>query len=186
MVVNAFAHARYNDKSTEHEIDVHPGKITIYNPGPFPDDLTPNDFVSSDLASLKRNPLILDILYRSKDVEKEGSGFKRMNKLMSENGLKWSYSKDSYGFYFTFFRDNDINLVTNGTNLVTNGTNKDLTELEIQVYDLLCSNQRYTREEIAKLISKSERTVQRILKSLVEKGYIVRIGKTKGYWEIVK
>jgi len=85
MVVNAFAHARYYDKSTEHEIDVHPGKITVYNPGPFPDDLTPNDFVSSDLASLKRNPLILDVLYRSKDVEKEASGFKRMNKLMSEN-----------------------------------------------------------------------------------------------------
>ena len=58
IVVNAFAHARYSDNSTEHEIDVHPGKVTIYNPGPFPDDLTPTDYVSGDKASLKRNPLI--------------------------------------------------------------------------------------------------------------------------------
>ena len=192
MVVNAFAHARYNDKSTEHEIDIHPGKITIYNPGPFPDDLTPNDFVSSDLASLKRNPLILDILYRSKDVEKEGSGFKRMNKLMSENGLKWSFSKDSYGFYFTFFRENGTNYGTNGTNYGTNGTNygtnelKDLSESEHQIYDLLCSNPRYVREELVKLTNKSTRTIQRLLNSLSEKGYITRIGKTKGYWEILK
>ena len=192
MVVNAFAHARYSDKSTEHEIDVHPGKITIYNPGPFPDDLTPKDFVASDLASLKRNPLILDVLYRSKDVEKEASGFKRMNKLLSDNNLKWSFLKDGYGFYFTFIRDNGTNNVTNGTNRVTNGTNhvtnnlSDLSNLELQIYDLLYSSPKYTREDLSKLTNKSERTIQRILKSLSEKGYIVRIGKTKGYWEILK
>ena len=183
MVVNAFAHARYNDKSTEHEIDVHPGKITIYNPGPFPDDLTPNDFVSSDIASLKRNPLILDILYRSKDVEKEGSGFKRMNHLLIDNDLKWTFTKDSYGFYFTFYRENGTNHVTNGTN---EARIRELTDIELQIYDLLYSNPKYTREEISKLVNRSERTTQRVLTSLVEKGYITRIGKTKGYWETLK
>ena len=79
---------------------------------------------------------------------------------------------------------------TNGTNHGTNGTNyrelNDLSESELQIYDLLYSSPKYTREELAKLTNKSERTVQRLLNSLSEKGYIVRIGKTKGYWEILK
>lgn len=102
------------------------------------------------------------------------SGFKRMNKLMSENGLKWSFKEDSYGFYFTFFRENGTNCGTNGTNEL-----KDLSESEHQIYDLLCSNPRYIREELAKLTNKSARTFQRLLNPLSEKGYINRIGKTK-------
>ena len=104
---------------------------------------------------------------------------------MSENGLKWSFSKDSYGFYFTFVRENGTNCGTNGTNYGTNEL-KDLSASEHQIYDLLCSNPRYIREELAKLTNKSARTIQRLLNSLSEKGYITRIGKTKGYWEILK
>ncbi len=188
IVVNAFAHARYSDSSTEHEVDVHPGKVTIYNPGPFPDDLTPEDYVSSDKASLKRNPLILDILFRSKDVEKEGSGFKRTNYLLEKNGLKWTFDKDSFGFYFTFYRPSKTiaNNGTNGINGTNNGTNENLSAGEHQVYDLLSSNPKLTIEKLSDLTGKSARTIQRILNALVYKGSIVRIGKTKGYWEIIK
>ena len=74
---------------------------------------------------------------------------------MSENGLKWSFSKDSYGFYFTFVRENGTNYGTNGTNYGTNEL-KDLSESEHQIYDLLCSNPRYIREELAKLTNKTK------------------------------
>lgn len=190
IIVNAFAHARYSDLSTEHEIDIHPGKITIYNPGPFPDDLTPEDYIEKDRASLKRNPLILEILFRSKDVEKEGSGFKRTNHLLEDKGLKWTFSKDSFGFYFTFFRKSmngfGINGTNDGVNDINRDTNKDLTLNELQVYDLISGNPKVTIDNLSALTGKSVRTIQRILNSLVEKGYIVRIGKTKGYWEILK
>jgi ATP-dependent DNA helicase RecG len=162
--------------------------VTIYNPGPFPDDLTPEDYVSSDKASLKRNPLILDILFRSKDVEKEGSGFKRMNYLLEKNGLKWTFDKDSFGFCFTFYRPSKTiaKNVTNGINGTNNGTNENLSAGEHQVYDLLSSNPKLTIEKLSDLTGKSARTIQRILNALVYKGSIVRIGKTRGYWEVIK
>ena len=74
IIVNAFAHADY-ETVPEIEIGIHPGNIEIYNPGSFPDDLTPLDFISRNLPSYKRNKLILDILFRSKDVEKSGPSY---------------------------------------------------------------------------------------------------------------
>jgi predicted transcriptional regulator len=43
-----------------------------------------------------------------------------------------------------------------------------------------------TREEMAQEIGKSKATVQRCIKSLLEKGFIKRIGSNKtGYWVVV-
>lgn len=133
--------------------------------------------------------MILDILFRSKDVEKEGSGFKRTNQLLEENGLKWTFNKDRFGFYFTFIMPVAISIGANGVNRgvngVNHGVNDEFTENEAQVYDLLLNNPKLTIENISNLTGKSVRTVQRILTSLVNKGFIIRIGKTKGYWEVI-
>ena len=52
MVINAFAHANYKN-SPEIEINIHPNKITIFNPGSFPEELTPHDFIEKDISSIK-------------------------------------------------------------------------------------------------------------------------------------
>lgn len=189
MVVNAFAHAFY-ENHPEIEINIHPGLVSIFNPGTFPIDLTPNDYINKKISSLKRNPIILDVLYRCKDVEKSGTGFQRMNKLCNEYGVKWSYEKTGYGFTFIFNRTK--NRATNRmTYRVTknkiNGTLGDLTPLEKEVHSLLKKNQKITRNEIAVKLNKNIRTVQRITNSLVIKGYILRMGNNRfGYWEILK
>ena len=181
MVVNAFAHAFYENRP-EIEINVHPGMISIFNPGTFPIDVTPEDFISKKISSMKRNPLILDVLYRCKDVEKSGTGFQRMNKLCLEAGVKWSYEKNGYGFTFIFDR-----VTNNGDNVTLDVTLVDLSSSEKETYLLIKSNPKITREEIATNISKNIRTVQRITNSLVAKGYILRIGNNRfGYWEVRK
>ncbi len=101
MVINAFAHATY-DPIPEIEINIYPSSVVIFNPGTFPDDLTPDDFINKRISSIKRNPLILDVLFRCKDVEKTGTGFKRMAELCKKENIKWGYDKTPYGFYFTF------------------------------------------------------------------------------------
>ncbi len=179
IVINSFAHAKYIAE-TEHEINIHPGKVVIYNPGSFPDDLSPLDFVNKDHNSIKRNPIILDVLFRSKDVEKAGSGFKRVYQLCDKENVKCFYNTDKYGFSFGFTRKN-------GTISVINNDTIDLTENEKFVYNTLKNNSKTTREELSELLDKSERTIQRILNSLVQKGFIIRVGSTRyGYWEIIK
>ena len=177
IVVNAFAHAMYFP-TPEIEINIHPGKVTVFNPGSFPDGLTPKDYIDNNISSVKRNPIILDVLYRCKDVEKSGTGFKRMNSLCTKEGIQWDSQSTPYGFYFTFYR------VTNGTLSVTLHT--DLTNDENQVYQMIKNDSKITREKLALTIGKSTRTVQRITDKLVNEGYILRVGNNRfGYWEVL-
>lgn len=176
IVINAFAHAIY-EPTPEIEINVFPGMITISNPGSFPDELTPIDFINDDISSIKRNPLILDVLYRCKNVEKSGTGFKRVNKVCSKNGIRWDFKETAYGFSFTFYRTNK--------SYARNIENNDLTDLEEKVYRLINNNVKISREEIANILGIGIRSVQRITNSLVKKGYLLRIGNNRfGYWEL--
>lgn len=177
IVVNAFAHSDY-ESLPEIEIGIHPTKIEIYNPGSFPLDLTPFDFINKNLPSYKRNRIMLDILFRSKDVEKAGTGFQRVNELCNEFGISWTFRKEAFGFFFEFIRTNvHLNVQTNIT----------LTEQEQLIYNLLDSNIGISKAELALRIGKSEKTIQRIVNDLIEKKLIVRVGSNKtGHWEVLK
>ncbi len=177
IIVNAFAHADY-ETIPEIEIGIHPGKIEIYNPGAFPDDLTPLDFISRNLPSYKRNRLILDILFRSKDVEKSGTGFQRVNEFCKQQNVSWDYRKEAYGFFFEFIRTNVwINVQIN----------TELTEPEQIIFNLIQNNEGISKAEMAVRIGKSEKTVQRIISSLSQKQVIERIGSNKtGSWRVRK
>ena len=181
MVVNAFAHAFY-ENSPEIEINIHSGLITIFNPGTFPIDLTPDDYINKKIPSVKRNPIILDVLYRCKDVEKSGTGFQRMNKQCREYGITWSYKKNGYGFTFIFNRVTEIK-----ENVTLDVTLNNLSNIESKVLNMIRENPKITREEISNRVSKNIRTIQRITNSLVGKGYILRIGNNRfGYWELLR
>ncbi len=174
IIVNAFAHADYEEES-DIEIGIHPGMIEIYNPGSFPDDLTPFDFIDQNLHSFVRNRIILDILFRSKDVEKSGTGFQRVSEICSENKVEWEFQKEAYGFLFVFLR--------NGKR--TRFDDFRMTEMEKRVFDLIKENARISKETISQQIGKSEKTVQRIISSLVDKELVIRVGSNKtGYWTV--
>lgn len=183
IVINAFAHADYRN-DPEIEINVHPGFITIYNPGSFPDNLTPFNFIEDSIASIKRNPLILDVLFRRKDVEKSGTGFKRVNELCKNQNIKWSFKNSAYGFYFTFFRNSIENQINNKS---INHGHEDLNNTELFIYELINKNVKIKKSEIVKVTGLSERTIQRYISSLTKKGYVIRIGNNQaGYFEILK
>ncbi|MDD2434595.1 MAG: ATP-binding protein [Bacilli bacterium] len=140
MIINAFAHANY-ERSPEIEINIHPNKIAIFNPGTFPDDLIPQDFIDKNISSIKRNPLILDVLFRCKDVEKSGTGFRGMNELCKDEKIRLDYDKTPYGFYFTFYR-------------TKSGSNKPFEQNPLSIEEekvllILNSNPKITKEEIA-------------------------------------
>lgn len=87
IVVNAFAHAHYRS-ITEHEIDIIPTMIDIYNTGEFPINYKPEDFAERRIQSMHRNIKILDVLYRSKNVEVQGSGIRKLLELCATNNVK--------------------------------------------------------------------------------------------------
>ena len=180
VLANSFAHAVYNGR-THHEICIHPGMITIYSPGEYASNHKPEDYMKGNYESVIRNATIAKILYLSKSIEQFGSGFKRINSLCKDAGIRFSYESNELGFKFILFRpqfQSDIPSVS--LDVTLNGT-------EMAVLAILKQTPDSSRGEIADRISKTVRTVQRALDSLREKGYIKRVGsKQNPKWEILK
>ena len=121
---------------------------------------------------------MLDILFRSKDVEKAGTGFQRVNELCNQYGVSWTFRKEAYGFFFEFIRPN---VQLNVQLKVELSAHKQL------IYNLIDSNLGISKAELAIRIGKSEKTVQRIVNSLIKKNVVIRVGSNKtGRWEVIK
>lgn len=176
IICNSFAHARYNTL-TEHEISIHPSFVRIYNPGEFPIGYKPEDFVTANIPSIVRNPLILKTLFLSDDVESYSSGFKRVFEECKDNNVGIEYNISREGFTFSFKRT-VVNPVVNPV------VNESLTDEEKLVIDMISKDASLSAKKMAILLNKSDRTVQRLLSKLKEKGVLERIGSTKGFWKI--
>lgn len=180
IIVNSFAHANYVGWS-KNEIDIFPNRVSIYNPGAFPEDLNPEDFTKRTIASRLRNKLICDVLYKCRYVETWGTGLAKTYSLCDEAAIRCGYEKEGDGFWFIFHR-NVTNDVTNVTNDVTNS----LSELEKIVLQSITEEPTISKYRIAENVGRSHRTIQRVLDSLKGKGLIRRIGGTKGgHWEVI-
>lgn len=182
IIINSFAHAQYGT-SSQHEIDIHPGKIVIYNPGEFPSRFSPEDFATQNLSSILRNELIAKTLYLCHDIESFGSGFRRVYTSCAEANVKCAYNKLPYGFSFVFFRNNS----GEQSRIVVDYSHEPdfLTSNESKVYEFLKEQPNLTKEELASKIDKTPRTVQRVLNSLKKKQKIIRVGTSqKGYWQV--
>jgi len=184
VLANGFAHSIYNGR-TYHEICIHPGMLTIYSPGNYVSDYEPEEYINGNYESEIRNPIIAKILFLSKSIEQFGSGFKRIDSLCRDEGIKYSYEKSNNGFKFIIYRPKSISDTSSVTYSVTYGEN--LNKTEIAVLAVLRQNSEISREEIAQMVSKTVRTVQRALDVLVKNGYIRRVGAKKNMtWEILK
>lgn len=176
VLANSFAHAIYNGRTT-YEICIHLGRITVYSPGEYASKHKPEEYIKDNIESEIRNATIAPILCLSKSIEQFGSGFKRINSLCNDAGIKYSYKNRENGFKLVIYRSefqSDILSVT------LNGT-------EMAVLAILKQKPDSSRDEIADKISKTVRTVQRALDSLRDKGYIRRAGsKQNPVWQILK
>ena len=79
-------------------------RIEIYNPGLFPDGVNPEDFFTGDEQSILRNPLIAETMYKSKDIERWGSGIKRIHDECIAVGIRVEFKRAKTGFVVIFYR----------------------------------------------------------------------------------
>lgn len=185
IVVNSFAHADYRGIS-ENEIDITPSQVEIYNPGEFPKNYTPEMFAKNKIKSMPRNKVILNTLYKSKDVEVFGSGFRKVYSFCEKSGNKVLFNSENGGFSFVFFRgtSEDYN-ISNVIDNVDVKKSKSKLATDISVYMLLKEDPTQKREDLAEKTGKTTRTIQRALDKLSNEGKIKRIGSNKtGYWEV--
>jgi ATP-dependent DNA helicase RecG len=203
MIGNSFCHRDFHNISQNNEVAIYSDRIEIYNPGRFPEGVTPEDYIEGRGPSIKRNPNLARLMYYSKDIESFGTGIQRIAEACKEAGVKVDFRNGKLGFSVIFYRpvnhtnasDGSGNVTRNVTDHAKNVTRNvaddvtlpnRLSDMELQVLKSIMANPIICRDELASVTSKTTRTIQRYLNSLKEKNAIRRVGSSKsGYWEVV-
>ena len=173
IVINAFCHAQYNS-NTAFEISVFKDRVSIYSPGFFPSGFTPEDFAINHEEPIMLNPKIINVLFKTCEIESFGYGFENTFKICKKNKVRYEYENTKSGFRFTFYRPLEQKYAN------------EISETERSVYDTIRKDNYIRTKQISEIINKSEKTVYRAIKQLKEKKFIERIGDDySGYWKIL-
>jgi len=182
-IVNSFCHRDYKS-SQNNTVSIYSNRIEIYNPGTFPEGLTPEDFITGGELSVKRNPLLAQLMYYTRDIESFGTGLKRITDACKEAGVKVEFKMLKLGFAVVFYRPDE----KNGT-VYTDadvGINVGINETQQEILQLIKETPKITAKQIAKKLGISERRAESNRKTLKEKGIIERVGPNKGgHWEVL-
>ncbi len=179
-MVNSLCHRDYTNRKG-NEVAIFKDRVEIYNPGQFPEGYTPTDFLKGTERSILRNPLIAHTLYLSKDIERWGSGLKRINDACADESVKVEFQELKSGFLVVFNRK------VEGPKRVLKKVLKGLTENQEIIIREIKKNPKVTSEELAKIVGISSRKIRDNIKKLKNEELIGRVGGRKeGYWEIVE
>ena len=191
-LINSFCHKNFRVPQNNY-VSIFKDYVEIYNPGTFPDGLTPEDFIEGTEQSIHRNPLLARILYYSKDIEHFGTGLRRIVSACQDADVKVEFKPTKIGFTIVFHRFDkavdkmgrvvdDKFLVPSGTR---NGT-RNSDDYSTRLIEAIKINPKLTYDALAELLSIPRRTISREMKKLQESGKIERIGANKGGEWIVK
>src|SRR3989344_1654953 len=178
-LVNSLCHRDYTNRKG-NEIAIFKDRVEIYNLGLFPDGYDPKDFFTGTERSILRNPLIANTLYLSKDIERWGSGIKRIHDACKEEKVKVEFKKLKSGFLVVFKRKEE------GPKGVLKEVLKDLTENQRKILQSIKKNPKITSEELSEVVGISSRKIRENVRKLKDEGLMRRIGGRKeGYWEVI-
>ena len=191
-VINAFAH-RQIESGQSIQIMVYRNRIEIYSPGAFPEKISPEEFAEGNQKAIRRNKLITQALYYSKDMETFASGLKKIKTLCDEAGVKYEFQKEAYGFTVVFYRhcgegwgwsgvQEDSQKDDQTARGTLSGTLSPSDDPRTQLKKLITQNKKVTRKQMAATLGISERSVQRLLNSMPEVRFTG--GGRSGHWEI--
>lgn len=202
-IINSLIHRDFKNPKS-NEVAIYKDRVEIFNPGEFPEGFKPEDFIEGQ-GSIPRNPLIANTLYLSKDIEKWGSGFRRITEACQKSNTKVKFEIRKNGFMVIFYRKTDEELfdltgenkidaksvALNDENVAKNVALKvkekypELRKVYIDIIEIISKNNYVTQEEIANKLKKTRNSIYRNIKALKDMGILERLGSKKnGNWKI--
>ena len=202
-IINSLIHRDFKNPKS-NEVAIYKDRVEIFNPGEFPEGFKPEDFIEGQ-GSIPRNPLIANTLYLSKDIEKWGSGFRRITEACQKSNTKVKFEIRKNGFMVIFYRKTDKELLdltgenkNDAKNVALNDKNvaksvalkvkekyPELRKVYIDIIEVISNDNYITQEEIAGKLNKTRNSIYRNIKSLKEIGILERLGSKKnGYWKL--
>jgi ATP-dependent DNA helicase RecG len=187
-IINSLCHRDFSNEKG-NEIAIFKNRIEIYNPGRFPADYSPADFIEGRERSVLRNPRIANTLFLTSDIERWGSGLKRIYDACHEAGVMVEFQPIKSGFLVIFHRTEAILRDTQKDTV--KDTHRDTVEglsgKEIKILKLLNDKPDTTAQSLSSRLKINLRNTKKYLLKLKGKGILRRIGPDKGgHWEIVR
>ena len=183
-VINAACHRDYFEEGANVMVEIYDDRVVITNPGGLPKGISLDDLGT---MSVTRNPFIADMLYRAEYNEKMGTGIKKVRDLMEDAGLE-APAFTSTGFFTVTFKRPQLHIPS------IEKTPEDLplklpaglTDNEVMICKIMSGNDSITVAEISRRMGVSKSTAERIVRSLIERGIIERVGPNKsGTWKVL-
>ena len=178
-LVNAIVH---NDWTiSEPLVSFYSDRVEITSHGGIPREITKSDFFNG--VSHPRNSVLMRIFLKLGIVEHTGHG---IPKIIEKYGKEAFDIHDTYINVIIPFNKKVANTMPSGKNDGKN-LSDELTDNEKRILLELINNPSIPYDTLVVELGISRRTVSRVFVSLVEKGFIERIGTNKkGYWKIIK
>lgn len=190
IIINAIAHRDYSIKGTDIQIKMFDDRITVESPGSLPGIVRLNNLRT---VHFSRNPKIAEFLHQYEYVKEFGEGVDRMFNEMENAGLPDpEYTDNAFMLNVTIrngLTNGEINGELNRENGEINGELNPallyLNKSELAIYHLIKEAPQNSRQEIATQLNISTRTVDRVIRTLIQKDLIVREGSKKtGHWKV--
>lgn len=182
-LANALIHADFYGRRGI-VIDKEFRKITIANPGTF--RISIDEAIAGGISDA-RNGRIFNMFALINVGERSGTGICDVYHVWDENGLKkpsFVETVDPDRVVLTLQIETDGNPDGNDGNL--DGNDGYLTQNEMLVLQVITQNPGLSAAKIGSQIGISKPSVERVLRSLKDKGRIRREGSTRGKWIILK
>lgn len=195
-LLNSFCHKDYATGQS-NEVAIYKDRIEIYNPGAFPEGFEPQDFIDRPERPIRRNPKIARILYYSKDIESFGTGLKRIADACETAGVKYEFKKLKSGFVVCFYRSGEKEDISTdksvkSTDKSVKSTDKvriNMDKLNVsqkKIVEFILEKGKITNREVQQLLGVKDSRALKALRELVQLGVIVKQGKLKGSYYIIK
>lgn len=158
-VANALVHRMW-DIPASIKISMYPDKIEISSPGGLPAGLSEDEYLNGQI-SLLRNPIIGNVFFRLKYIEKFGTGIMRINYAYKNILVKPEYRIFS----------NSVRII-----LPVIKSDYKLNEAEKRLINILTDSGSMTRNEVEKAAEMEKSKTIRILNGLIDKNIIQKKG----------
>jgi len=174
-ITNAIAHRDYNSSANVH-ISIFDDRIEVWNPGKLPPSLTPDD-LKREHKSIPANPLLANLLFLMKYIERWGTGTSDIVKQCIEHGLPEPVFEEVAGGFAVILRKFRIS---------ENLESIELNERQKKVIEYLKVHKDITRKIYVEINNISPRQANKDLNDLLKKKLIRKQGKGRAIFYSLK
>ena len=179
MLLNALVHRNYMGSMTQ--LRVMDDRLSLWNAGTLPLELTVEKLFQSH-RSIPRNPLIAEVCYRVGYIDSWGRGIEKITDACKVAGMPEPFIEENSGgvavelLKFPASEELGNRLGNQLGNQLGNTKERILTEMK--------ANPKISGSQLAEILDISTTAVEKNIKQLREECLILRIGGTRGHWEV--